>query len=48
MKLLLPVLEMTLGHECVLPACQIRSMREFCQAFPGVRDVFIDGTERPV
>ncbi|WP_176488133.1 hypothetical protein [Candidatus Regiella insecticola] len=48
MKLLLPVLEMTLGHECVLPARQIRSMEEFCHAFPGVRDVFIDGTERPV
>ncbi|GFN45142.1 transposase family protein [Candidatus Regiella insecticola] len=47
-KLLLPVLEMTLGHECVLPARQIRSMEEFCHAFPGVRDVFIDGTERPV
>lgn len=42
------VLEMTLGRECVLPTRQIRSAKEFFSAFPGVRDVFIDGTERPV
>ncbi|WP_440867491.1 helix-turn-helix domain-containing protein [Symbiopectobacterium purcellii] len=47
-KILLPVLEMTLGRECVLPARQIRSAEEFFRAFPGVKDVFIDGTERPV
>ncbi|WP_440864905.1 hypothetical protein [Symbiopectobacterium purcellii] len=44
----MPVLEMTLGRECVLPARQIRSAEEFFRAFPGVKDVFIDGTERPV
>ncbi|PAV02003.1 hypothetical protein CBG25_13445 [Arsenophonus sp. ENCA] len=34
-KILLPVLEMTLGRECVLPARQIRSAEEFFRAFPG-------------
>ncbi|PAV02535.1 hypothetical protein CBG25_10315, partial [Arsenophonus sp. ENCA] len=32
-KILLPVLEMTLGRECVLPARQIRSAEEFFRAF---------------
>jgi hypothetical protein len=45
---LLPALEKALGQACALPARQIRSMDEFIQAFPGVRDVFIDGTERPI
>ena len=45
---LLPVLEKTLGYACVLPARQISNMDEFAQAFPGVKDIFIDGTERPV
>ncbi|WP_440863220.1 transposase family protein [Symbiopectobacterium purcellii] len=31
-----------------MPARQIRSAEEFFRAFPGVKDVFIDGTERPV
>jgi hypothetical protein len=45
---LLPALEMVLGRECALPARQIRSMEEFVSAFPNARDVFIDGTERPI
>ena len=45
---LLPALEKALGRACALPARQIRSMDEFIQAFPGARDVFIDGTERPI
>jgi len=47
-KQLLPALEKALGRECVLPARQLRSMEEFIQAFPGVSDLFIDGTERLV
>ncbi|WP_440863578.1 hypothetical protein [Symbiopectobacterium purcellii] len=31
-----------------MPARQIRSAEEFFRAFPGVKDVFIDGTERRV
>ncbi|WP_440865527.1 transposase family protein [Symbiopectobacterium purcellii] len=31
-----------------MPARQIHSAEEFFRAFPGVKDVFIDGTERPV
>lgn len=44
---LLPVLEGALGRACVLPARKISSMEEFFRAFPGARDIFIDGTERP-
>jgi hypothetical protein len=45
---LLPVLERALGRVVTLPKRQIRSVEEFLQLFPDVRDVFIDGTERPV
>jgi hypothetical protein len=47
-KQLLPALEKALGRECMLPARRISSMEEFIQVFPGVRDLFIDGTERPI
>ena len=46
-RFLMPVLSTALGRECVLPKRQIRSAEEFFQAFPGARDVFLDGTERP-
>jgi hypothetical protein len=45
---LLPVLEMALGRKFVLPERQINSVEEFYRLFPGVKDIFIDGTERPV
>jgi hypothetical protein len=45
---LLSILEKALGYECVLPARQIRSVDEFMRAFPGVSDLFVDGTERPI
>lgn len=45
---LLPVLEEALGRKCVLPARRIRSMEEFRQRFEGVKDVMIDGMERPM
>jgi hypothetical protein len=43
----LPLLESVLGRAAVLPARQIRSVEEFLQRFPEVRDLFIEGTERP-
>jgi len=43
----LPVLERVLGQAAVLPARQIRSVKEFLQRFPEVQDLFLDGTERP-
>jgi len=44
----LPVLETTLSWEVVLPMRKIRSVQEFFNKFPELKDVFIDGTERPV
>ncbi len=45
---LLKVLERTLGKHLVLPERKITSVEEFFEKFPGVKDVFLDGTERPV
>lgn len=47
-KALLPVLETVLGWQAVLPQRRIGSIEEFIQRFPAAKDVFIDGTERPV
>jgi len=47
-KVLLPVLEEVLGWQAVLPQRRIGTLAEFIQRFPAVKDVFIDGTERPV
>ena len=47
-KALLPVLETVLGWQAVLPQRRIGSIEEFIQRFPAVKDVFVDGTERPV
>jgi hypothetical protein len=47
-KALLPVLETVLGWQAVLPQRRIGSIEEFIQRFPAVKDVFIDGTDRPV
>jgi len=45
----LPILEATLGREVVLPVRQISSVEEFIQLFPPqVKEVFVDGTERPI
>lgn len=48
MKTLLPVLEQVLGWQVVLPERRIGTLEEFIQHFPAVKDVFVDGTERPV
>lgn len=42
------VLESALGKKLVMPKRQMRSLDEFFKAFPEAREVFIDGTERPI
>lgn len=42
------LLEKTLGRKLVLPERKMRKLEEFFKAFPEAREVFIDGTERPV
>lgn len=42
------ILEKVLGKKMVLPKRQLRSKEEFFEMFPEAKDVFIDGTERPV
>lgn len=42
------ILERTLKRKLVLPKRQIRSVEEFLKAFPEAKEVFIDGTERPI
>lgn len=41
-------LEKALGKAMVLPERRIRSVEEFLKRFPEVRELIIDGTERPV
>jgi len=45
---LLGVLEEALGRKLVLPERKIRSVKEFFEKFPEAKDIFPDGTERPV
>lgn len=45
---LLPELQKALGRELVLPKRKIKSIEEFIWLFPDIKDIFIDGTERPV
>jgi hypothetical protein len=45
---MLPVLEMALGRQLVLPQRKISSPEEFFRLFPEAKEVFIDGTERRV
>lgn len=42
------ILERTLRRKLVLPKRQIRSVEDFLRAFPEAKEVFIDGTERPI
>lgn len=42
------ILEATLKKKLVLPKRQMRSVEEFLKAFPEAKEVFIDGTERPI
>lgn len=41
-------LEKALGAAMVLPTRKIRSVKEFLERFPEVKELIIDGTERPV
>lgn len=41
-------LEKALGRKLVMPEKQITSVEEFLEKFPDVKDVFIDGVERPI
>lgn len=45
---LLPILKNSLHISGSLPKRKISSVQEFLEAFPEVKDVFIDGTERPI
>jgi hypothetical protein len=42
------ILEKALGRKLALPKRQLRSIEEFHRLFPGVKNIFIDGTERPI
>lgn len=44
----LPLLSQALKREFVLPKRQITSMADFMALCPGIKDLFLDGTERPV
>lgn len=41
-------LEKALGKAMVLPVRKVRSVEEFLKRFPAVRELIVDGTERPV
>ena len=45
---LLPILEEALRQKVLLPKRKIKDADEFISHFPGVKDLFIDVTERPV
>jgi hypothetical protein len=42
------ILEKTLGKKMVLPERKLESIEQFLARFPEVREVILDGTERPV
>lgn len=42
------ILEKTLGRKMVLPERRLRKVEEFFTMFPEAKEVFIDGTERPI
>lgn len=44
----LKILEKTLKTKIKLPKRKINSVEEFIKEFPEVKDVFLDGTERPI
>lgn len=45
---LLPILETALRHKQVLPVRKLSSIEEFIEQFPDVKEVIVDGTERPI
>jgi len=47
-KQLTEILEKTLGKKMALPERRMRRIDEFFKIFPEAKEVFIDGTERPI
>jgi hypothetical protein len=47
-KHLLPILEKTLGEKSCLPERKIHSPEEFIKKFGDLKEIFIDGSERPI
>jgi len=45
---LLPILEQALGFKQALPERKLRSLEEFVEHFAGVKEVILDGLERPM
>jgi hypothetical protein len=45
---ILPLLEKTLGRKIALPKRRISTPEEFFATFPGIKEVLIDGLERPM
>jgi hypothetical protein len=45
---LLPILEEALDQKVMLPKRKINSVDEFVSHFPGIQNIFVDVTERPV
>lgn len=48
MHRLQPILEAALGQKMVLPERKLESIEQFLQRYPEVKEVMIDGTERPI
>lgn len=48
MHRLQPILEATLGQKMVLPERKLESIEQFLKRYPEVKEVMIDGTERPI
>ena len=44
----MPLLEKALGEKVKLPERKIQSVEEFLKQFPEVKEILIDGTERPI
>jgi hypothetical protein len=45
---LTPIIEKVLDKKMVLPKRKISTLEELFEIFPEVKDIFIDGTERPI
>jgi hypothetical protein len=48
MHRLQPILEAALGQKMALPERKLESIEQFLQRYPEVKEVMIDGTERPI
>jgi hypothetical protein len=48
MHRLQPVLEAALGQKMVLPERKLESIEQFLERYPEVKEVMVDGTERPI